>query len=79
MFDYSHCAAWPEELQKAEQEKYRLSLKIRCLEANIERADYDDFDRLMSELEATQQQINEVSLKVMELRYGYYRQQKNEE
>ena len=42
MFDYSHCAAWPEELQKAEQEKYRISLKIRCLEANIERADYED-------------------------------------
>lgn len=79
MFDYSHCAAWPEELQKAEKEKYRLSLKIRCLEANIERADYEDFDELMSELEATQQQLNEVSLKVMELRYGYYRQQKSEE
>lgn len=79
MFDYSYCAVWPEELQKAEQERYRLSLKIRCLESNIERADYDDFDRLMSELEATQQQMNEVSLKVIKLRYDNHREQKNEE
>ncbi len=79
MFDYSFCAAWPEELQKAEKERYRLSLKIRCLEANIERADYEDFDRLMSELEAAQQELNEVALKVIKLRYDDYSQQKNEE
>lgn len=57
--EIGYCHAWPEELKAAWRRVNRLQCKLRCLNSNVEKIDYEDFDELMCELEKTQQELFE--------------------
>ena len=45
-----------EKITAAERRRYRAECKVRCLEANLERVDPREFDQLMDQLEAAQEE-----------------------
>lgn len=51
------CDAWPQERKDAELRLYRAQCKLRCLKANLDRIDLDQFEVLMEQIEATQMEI----------------------
>lgn len=54
-----YCNAWPDNLKDAWEVVDRLDKKIRCLDANIERISYSEFDTLYSELQKVRADLNE--------------------
>lgn len=51
-------STWPKERHDAELRVYRAQCKLRCLEANLDRIDYEEFDELMSAIEATRAELH---------------------
>ena len=49
---------WTPERKAAEMRLYRAQCRIRCLEANLDRVDPDQFDALMAQLEAAQTELS---------------------
>lgn len=60
------CEAWPQERKDAEFRVYRARCRLRCLEANLDRIDFDQFDDLMAQLEAARAELQAaVNAKIM--------------
>lgn len=51
------CDAWSPEKKAAELRLYRAKCLLRCLESNLDRIDPEQFDELMSQIEATRMEI----------------------
>lgn len=69
--DYSYSDKWPQEIKDIEAKRYRLQMKIVCLESNIERCDFESFDTLMQELEQAQQELMQLSMQKSKLIYEH--------
>ncbi len=54
MMDENYCI---EELQKAKRLRYRAQCQVRCLEANLDRIDPEDFEPLMASLETARREL----------------------
>ena len=70
MYDFN-LAARGAAYQEAERRRYRAECKARCLEANLERIGPGEFDALMGQIEAAQEELYQAALEVMELRWKY--------
>ncbi len=51
------------ELREAERQLYRAQCRVRCLEANLDRIDLEDFERLMESLEAARRELMDTGLR----------------
>ncbi len=51
------------ELREAEQLLYRAQCRVRCLEANLDRIDPEDFEPLMDSLEAARRDVMDAGLR----------------
>lgn len=56
------CNAWPQEKKDAELRVYRARCRLRCLEANLDRIDLDQFDELMVQIESARMELHEASV-----------------
>lgn len=52
------CAAWTEEKKAAELRVYRARCLLRCLEANLDRINPEQFDELMTRIEAARNELS---------------------
>lgn len=60
------CEAWHQERKDAELRVYRARCRLRCLEANLDRIDFDQFDDLMAQIEAARAELQAaVNAKIM--------------
>lgn len=57
LMERDYCEAWPPELQEAEKRRFRAECKLRCLESNLDRISPAEFDALMDQIEATQEEL----------------------
>ena len=46
-----------EKILNAERRQYRAACKVRCLEANLTRITPQEFDQLMTQLEAAKEEV----------------------
>lgn len=69
--DIGYCNAWPAPLKEAWKKHNKLLFRMRCLEGNLDRIDYADFDDLFSELETVQHQLIEARLELGQLLRRY--------
>lgn len=56
------------ELREAERLLYRAQCRVRCLEANLERIDPEDFETLMDSIEAAREEVQEAGLRAIQAR-----------
>lgn len=56
------CEAWSPERKDAERRVYRARCLVRCLEANLDRIDFDQFDDLMVRLEAAYAELHAAAI-----------------
>ena len=63
------CEAWPEELKEAERRRYRAECKLRCLTASLDRVDPAEFDGVMTQIEATREELYAASSTKLALLY----------
>lgn len=66
-----YCHAWPAPLKEAWKKHNKLVCRKRCLEGNLDRIDYEDFDSLFSELEKVDRELQDAAFEfdVMYRRY----------
>ena len=58
MNDYcGFCNAWPAAVKEAWHKQHKLYCRFRCLEAQLDRIDYSDFERLFNELDKVQGEL----------------------
>lgn len=69
---FGYCNTWPAVLKEAWQKQNKLRCRRRCLEANLDRIDYVDFDGLFTELDRVQHQLQDacVEFEALLRRYG---------
>lgn len=60
IMDREYCVA---ELREAERLLYRAQCRVRCLEANLDRIDPEDFELLMDSLEAARREVMDAGLR----------------
>lgn len=72
MIEREYCAAWPPELQEAEQRRYRAVCRVKMLEAQLDRIGPEEFDQLMEQIEAAQAEVYEAGLEVLDRKWRYY-------
>ena len=51
------CEAWSKEKKDAELRVYRAKCLLRCLEANLDRINPDQFDDLMAKIESARMEL----------------------
>lgn len=71
MNDIGYCHAWHAFVKAAWKKYYRLQCRLRCLQANLDRIDYADFDNLFCELEKVQQDLFSSRLELEQLLRKY--------
>ena len=60
------CEAWSNERKEAEDRIYRARCRVRCLEANLDRIDYEEFDSLMAQIESARVELRAaITAKIM--------------
>lgn len=64
---FSYCEADSQELKELKRRYDRAVCRVKCLEANITRIDYREFDTLMDELEKAQADVHALSMAVTKL------------
>lgn len=64
---FSYCEADSPELKEIKRKYDRAVCRVKCLEANITRIDYREFDALMDELEKAQEDVHTLSIAVTKL------------
>ena len=64
---FSYCEADSPELKELKRKLDRAACRVKCLEANITRIDYREFDTLMDELENAQAEVRTLSIAVTKL------------
>ena len=69
--DLGYCNTWPAPLKEAWKKHNKLLCRMRCLEGNLDRIDYADFDDLFSELETVQHQLIEARMEFDQLLHRY--------
>lgn len=58
MNDYfGFCITWPDEVKEAWSKQNKLACRYRCLEAQLDRIDYAEFESLFNELEKVQRDL----------------------
>ena len=57
--DIGYCNAWPAPLKEAWKKRNKLRCRKRCLESNLDRIGYDDFDDLFIELDKVDQELQQ--------------------
>ena len=62
------CDAWSQEKKDAELRVYRARCRLRCLEANLDRIDPDQFDELMAQIESARMELHEASVANLRVR-----------
>lgn len=69
---FGYCNTWPTVLKAAWQKQNKLRCRRRCLEANLDRIDYTDFEGLFAELEQVQHQLQDAcaEFEALHRRYG---------
>ncbi len=60
------------ELREAERLSYRAQCRVRCLEANLDRIDPEDFEPLMESLEAARQEAMDAGFREVRARFALY-------
>lgn len=60
------------ELREAERLLYRAQCRVRCLEANLDRIDPEDFEPLMESLEAARQEAMDAGLREARARIALF-------
>ena len=71
MDSFGYCQAWPDALKDLSRRHYRAMCRLRCLEAALDRTDPDDFDALMNQIEATQQEVYTLAVDFRKAEYVY--------
>ena len=61
------CEAWSNERKEAELRIYRARCRVRCLEANLDRIDYEEFDNLMTRIELARAELRDAIMAKMML------------
>lgn len=56
------CEAWSTEKKDAEKRVYRARCLVRCLEANLDRIEPEQFDELMARLESAREELHSAFL-----------------
>ena len=64
---FSYCDGDSPELKELKRKRDRAVCRVKCLEANITRIDYREFDTLMDELENAQAEVRTLSIAVIKL------------
>lgn len=60
------------ELREAERLLYRAQCRVRCLEANLDRIDLEEFDSLMESLEAARQEAMDAGFREVRARIALH-------
>jgi PP-loop superfamily ATP-utilizing enzyme len=60
------------ELREAERLLYRAQCRVRCLEANLDRIDPEDFEPLMESLEAARQEATDAGFREVRARIALH-------
>ena len=64
---FSYCEADSPELKEIKRKYDRAVCRVKCLEANITRIDYREFDALMDKLEKAQEDVHTLSIAITKL------------
>lgn len=72
MNDYfGFCITWPDEVKEAWHKQNKLACRYRCLEAQLDRIDYAEFESLFTELEKVQRDLLEARQNFEQLQRRY--------
>jgi len=68
LMESEYCQAWSQEVKDAERRRFRAECKLRCLEANLDRITPVEFDGLMDQIEAAQEELRTAGLNLIRIR-----------
>ena len=80
--DFEFCFGWPQDLKDAEWRRYRAECRVRNLEGALDCTPPEEFDGLMSQIEAARKELIVAGQEVLQARIqwaqGDYFRQKGE-
>lgn len=61
-------------IAELERLQFRAQCKVRCLDASIDRISFSDFEQTMSQLEAAKDELDAISLQLIQARRNSFKQ-----